>query len=83
MNPEKRTDPCYVCGRPTTCRTHRVYIVDHPGTWEDGLVLPPGTPVCADRVGDGMTCADALWSETSSPLALAEKIARRAKDRPA
>lgn len=77
MDTEKDAGPCYVCGRPTTCRTRRAYFVDHPGTWEDGLALLPGTPVCNDRVDDGATCADILWTETSAPAALAEKIQRQ------
>lgn len=73
------TAPCYVCGCPTAGRLHRAWIVDAPGADDDGQVLLPGTPVCCDN-GDPdarmSSCFELLYSDTSSPSVVAEKIAR-------
>lgn len=71
--------PCYECGKLTVRRLRRTWIVDAPYRDDDGQVLLPGTPVCDFVfVGDeDVSCVRSLYSETSCPEALTDKIAHR------
>lgn len=66
--------PCYECGKVTARRLRRTWIIDAPYRDDDGQVLFPGTPVCDDGEHP---CVRDLYSETSCPESLADKIAHR------
>lgn len=71
---------CYLCGVATDGRTTEAWVVRADGAPDDGVVLPPGTPVCdhprgrtEDGVGD-FGCLTTLWFRTVDIDVVARRI---------
>lgn len=74
--------PCYECGHLTTGRLGTVWFVDSPRSDDDGQVLLPSTPICRSGLADETDCMVTLYSDTTNPSSLADKILRYRRPMP-